>query len=165
MKTMMMSSMLSSFLFTQMKHPLAMGMMLLMQTVMTCLISGLMHQSYWFQYILFMVFVGGMLVLFIYVTSLASNEMFSLSTKMMMAATIMMIPTMILMNKGWTMLNSKENTNHEMMMMNEISTMTSKLYNQPNGTMTIMMALYLFLTLIVVVKITNISKGPLRQTS
>nr|URX53379.1 NADH dehydrogenase subunit 6 [Glyptotermes sp. 12 AB-2022a] len=164
MKTMMMSSMLSSFLFTQMKHPLAMGMVLLMQTMMTCLISGLMHQSYWFQYILFMVFVGGMLVLFIYVTSLASNEMFSLSTKMMTAAAVITIPAMILMNKGWIMLNSKEITSHDMMMMNEITTMTSKLYNQPNGMMTIMMVLYLFLTLIVVVKIINISKGPLRQT-
>nr|AIY61669.1 NADH dehydrogenase subunit 6 [Glyptotermes sp. A TB-2014] len=164
MKMMMISSTLSSLTFTQMKHPLAMGMMLLVQTMMTCLISGMMYQSFWFQYILFMVFVGGILVLFIYVTSLASNEMFSFSTKMMIAMTMFMLPSAILMNKTWTPLNSSDVTNHELMMMNKITTMTSKFYNQPSGTMTILMALYLFLTLIVVVKITNISKGPLRQT-
>nr|UQJ75206.1 NADH dehydrogenase subunit 6 [Kalotermes flavicollis]URH16486.1 NADH dehydrogenase subunit 6 [Kalotermes flavicollis] len=162
MKMMMTASTLLSIMFTQMNHPLAMGLMLLMQTMLMCLISGLMHQSFWFQYILFMVFVGGMLVLFIYVTSLASNEMLSLSTKMMvltMPAAIIMITL-----KDWTTLNNKEMTNYETMLMNEVTTMTSKLYNQPTGTMTILAALYLFLTLIVVVKITNISKGPLRQS-
>nr|URX52673.1 NADH dehydrogenase subunit 6 [Glyptotermes nr. iridipennis] len=162
MKSLMMMSMTSSMMFTQMKHPLAMGLMLLMQTMIVCLISGSMHKSFWFQYILFMVFVGGMLVLFIYVTSLASNEMFSLSTKMT-ATAMLMLPSMMMI-ENQTKLISKETTNHEMMMVEEITTMTSKLYNQPNGTMTILMALYLFLTLIVVVKITNISKGPLRQT-
>nr|URX53368.1 NADH dehydrogenase subunit 6 [Glyptotermes fuscus] len=161
MKALMTLSMVSSTTFTQMKHPLAMGMMLLTQTVITCLISGLMNKSFWFQYILFMVFVGGMLVLFIYVTSLASNEMFSLSTSMIITA-IMAVPSMAMI-ENWVELDSKDTLTHEMMMTEEITTMTSKLYNSPNGTMTILMALYLFLTLIVVVKITNISSGPLRQ--
>nr|URX54523.1 NADH dehydrogenase subunit 6 [Glyptotermes sp. 6 AB-2022a] len=161
MKKLMMMSILSSTMFTQMKHPLAMGMMLLMQTLITCLISGSMHKSFWFQYILFMVFVGGMLVLFIYVTSLASNEMFSLSTKMV-AVLVMMTPGMMMIENYMNM-SSKEIMSYETVMTEEIITMTSKLYNQPNGTMTILLALYLLLTLIVVVKITNISKGPLRQ--
>nr|URX53290.1 NADH dehydrogenase subunit 6 [Glyptotermes sp. 11 AB-2022a] len=162
MKKLLLVSMMSSTMFTQMKHPLAMGLTLLAQTMIMCLISGLMNKSFWFQYILFMVFVGGMLVLFIYVTSLASNEMFSLSIKMIFIT--LMMATSILMMENWLKLNSKESMTHEMMMTEEITTMTSKLYNYPNGTMTIMMALYLLMTLIVVVKITNISKGPLRKT-
>nr|URX54159.1 NADH dehydrogenase subunit 6 [Glyptotermes sp. 15 AB-2022a] len=161
MKMLMTLSMVSSTTFTQMKHPLAMGMMLLTQTLITCLMSGLMNKSFWFQYILFMVFVGGMLVLFIYVTSLASNEMFSLSTKVIVMA-IMTFSSMMMI-ENWVELDSKDTTMHETMLSEEITTMTSKLYNLPNGTMTILMALYLFLTLIVVVKITNISSGPLRQ--
>nr|YP_009479852.1 NADH dehydrogenase subunit 6 [Incisitermes minor]AVX29522.1 NADH dehydrogenase subunit 6 [Incisitermes minor] len=161
MKMLVTTSALMSMMFTQMIHPLAMGMMLLTQTMAMCLISGLMHQSFWFQYILFMVFIGGMLVLFIYVASLASNEMFSLSTKMMVVTTTMMLLSTTI--EDWTTMNSKETMNNTMME-NEIITMTSKLYNQPNGSLTIMMALYLLMTLIVVVKITNVSKGPLRQT-
>nr|AIY62163.1 NADH dehydrogenase subunit 6 [Glyptotermes sp. B TB-2014] len=161
MKTLMTLSVISSTTFTQMKHPLAMGMMLLTQTMITCLMSGLMNKSFWFQYILFMVFVGGMLVLFIYVTSLASNEMFSLSTKVIMMAVMTILSMMMI--ESWMELDSKDTTMHEMMLLEEITTTTSKLYNPPTGTMTILMALYLFLTLIVVVKITNISSGPLRQ--
>nr|URX54367.1 NADH dehydrogenase subunit 6 [Calcaritermes nigriceps] len=162
MKMLLMASTMLSVLFTQMKHPLAMGLMLLSQTMIICLISGLMYQSFWFQYILFMVFVGGMLVLFIYVTSLASNEMFSLSMKAMMVTTLT-IPMMMSIS-GWTKMNSSEGVkfyNH--MLMDEINTLTSKFYNQPNGSMTILMVMYLLMTLIIVVKIINISSGPLRQ--
>nr|AIY61942.1 NADH dehydrogenase subunit 6 [Rugitermes sp. A TB-2014] len=162
MKMLMMVSTLISMMFTQMNHPLAMGMMLLLQTMMMCLISGLMYQSFWFQYILFMVLVGGMLVLFIYVASLASNEMIKLSTKMMMmTTTITLLVTMV--TKNQTTINSTETMNYNTEMMNSIIMMTSKLYNQPNGNMTIFLALYLLLTLIVVVKITSVSSGPLRQ--
>nr|URX52796.1 NADH dehydrogenase subunit 6 [Cryptotermes cymatofrons] len=162
MKMLMTTSAMSGMMFTQMNHPLAMGMMLLMQTMLMCLISGLMHQSFWFQYILFMIFIGGMLVLFIYVASLASNEMFSLSTKMMMMSIGVMMTSMMI--KNWTMPNSSDSTTHSTMS-NEISLMTEKLYNQPSGTLTILMVLYLLMTLVVVVKITNVSLGPLRQSS
>nr|URX54120.1 NADH dehydrogenase subunit 6 [Cryptotermes sp. 6 AB-2022a] len=161
MKLLTMST-LSGMAFTQMNHPLAMGMMLLLQTAMMCLISGLMHQSFWFQYILFMVFIGGMLVLFIYVASLASNEMFSMSTKMMM--TLMGMMTASTMIKNQPILNSSDSTMYNTTS-DEIILMTSKLYNQPSGTLTILAALYLLMTLVVVVKITNVSKGPLRQST
>nr|URX53173.1 NADH dehydrogenase subunit 6 [Incisitermes rhyzophorae] len=163
MKMLMMTSTMLSMMFTQMSHPLAMGLMLLTQTMMMCLISGLMHHSFWFQYILFMVFIGGMLVLFIYVASLASNEMFSLSTKMMMVTMTTMLTTTAI--KDWTTINSVETTSLDTTPENSITTLTSKLYNQPCGSMTILMALYLLMTLIVVVKITDVSKGPLRQSS
>lgn len=50
--------------------------MLLFYTRVVGLITGLMGGSYWFSYILVLVFLGGVLVLFLYMTSLASNEKF-----------------------------------------------------------------------------------------
>ena len=50
-----------------------MGLTLLIQTILVSIISGLITKTFWFSYILFLVFLGGILVLFIYVTSLASN--------------------------------------------------------------------------------------------
>nr|YP_010227823.1 NADH dehydrogenase subunit 6 [Cryptocercus changbaiensis]UDD86596.1 NADH dehydrogenase subunit 6 [Cryptocercus changbaiensis] len=163
MNQMMMSmSITLSAMFTQMNHPLAMGMMLLMQTLLVCLMSGLMSQSFWFAYIMFLIFIGGMLVLFIYVTSLASNEMFTLSTKMMITGTMMLM--MMLMMSNWMMMNNSEMMTNEMLnLSNENQTQLNKLYNEPNGKLTIMLASYLFLALITVVKITNIKSGPLRQ--
>nr|QZK21945.1 NADH dehydrogenase subunit 6 [Amitermes sp. QLD_088] len=161
-KLLMSMSTMTSLMFTQMKHPLAMGLMLLIQTTMVCLISGTMYSSFWFSYILFMIMIGGMLVLFMYMTSLASNEMFSPSNKMLMA-TLTLLP--ILMYTMPTVTNNKEMKMYDTMMENEILTTTTVMYNQMMGTMTTLLVLYMLLTLIVVVNIINVSKGPLRQTS
>nr|YP_009351505.1 NADH dehydrogenase subunit 6 [Protermes prorepens]AQP29779.1 NADH dehydrogenase subunit 6 [Protermes prorepens] len=158
----MSASIMTSVTFTQMKHPLAMGMMLLMQTMMVCLMSGTMYKSFWFSYILFMIMVGGMLVLFMYMTSLASNEMFSPSNKMI-TTTALTMPILTYMMPSMT--NNKEMGEHEMMMENEITTTTAIMYNQTMGTMTVLLVMYMLLTLIVVVNIINVSKGPLRHSN
>nr|YP_009350712.1 NADH dehydrogenase subunit 6 [Microcerotermes baluchistanicus]AQP27638.1 NADH dehydrogenase subunit 6 [Microcerotermes baluchistanicus] len=155
-------STVTSLMFTQMKHPLAMGLMLLIQTTMVCLISGTMYKSFWFSYILFMIMIGGMLVLFMYMTSLASNEMFSPSNKMMVTM-LMILPALLYMMP--TVTNNKEMCSHDTMMENEVMTTTTVMYNQMMGTMTTLLVLYMLLTLIVVVNIINVSSGPLRHTS
>uniref|UniRef100_UPI00300227E1 NADH dehydrogenase subunit 6 n=1 Tax=Mesyatsia karakorum TaxID=3111802 RepID=UPI00300227E1 len=166
----MMMSIMLSIIFTQMSHPLAMGMMLLLQTLVICLLTGFMTQSFWFSYILFLVFLGGLLVLFIYVTSLASNEMFSLSTKMV---TFIVVPfsamtfVCLFLDPVFWLTNL---LNSDMLSVLSITSYSEecipslmKLYNQPTGYITLMLVLYLFLTLIAVVKITSIFSGPLRQ--
>nr|WNL53845.1 NADH dehydrogenase subunit 6 [Termes sp. B MLW-2023a] len=162
MKLLMATSTMTSLMFTQMKHPMAMGLMLLMQTTMVCIISGTMYSSFWFSYILFMIMIGGMLVLFMYMTSLASNEMFSPSNKMLVATMTTLPITLYIMP---TPTNNKEMNMHETMMENEITTTTTVMYNQMMGIMTTLLVLYMLLTLIVVVNIINVSKGPLRHTS
>nr|QZP41221.1 NADH dehydrogenase subunit 6 [Geoscapheus dilatatus] len=158
---MTMSSLLS-ILFTQMNHPLAMGLILLIQTIMISMITGLSTQSFWFSYVLFLIFIGGMLVLFIYITSLASNEMFIMSTKLLYLM-MMIMPLLVFLMK----MNFLNLTNQESLMFLTINNSTPlpllKLYSYPTGTLTIMMAIYLLITLIAVVKIINIFSGPLRQ--
>nr|WAX39217.1 NADH dehydrogenase subunit 6 [Anaplecta sp. 7 ZQW-2020] len=164
---MMMTLMSSlSILFSLMKHPLAMGMLLLMQTAMICMISGYILKTFWFSYILFLIFLGGMLVLFIYVTTLASNEMFKFSTKLMFTALMWIMLMMIMWDNNmettftWTELNI-----NIVNLTTDNTKMLMKLYNKPTMIITIMMATYMLLTLIVVVKITTIMKGPLRSSS
>nr|QCG71551.1 NADH dehydrogenase subunit 6 [Gasterophilus nigricornis] len=157
------------FIFMNMNHPLAMGLILLIQTLLTCLLTGMISKTFWFSYILFLVFLGGMLVLFIYVTSLASNEMFSFSSKLLISAImILSFSTMLMMifNKN-LMLNHFPNleTTHipdltSYMMENSLS--LNKLYNYPTNLLTILLMNYLLITLIAVVKITKLFKGPLR---
>nr|YP_009115658.1 NADH dehydrogenase subunit 6 [Ravinia pernix]AJC00137.1 NADH dehydrogenase subunit 6 [Ravinia pernix] len=157
-----------NFIFLNMKHPLAMGLTLLIQTTLICLTSGLMTKTFWFSYILFLVFLGGMLVLFIYVTSLASNEMFSFSIKLMiMTMTIFMLSIIILffIDKNiilqYANMEIKSIFNLDSYIM-ENSLSLNKLYNYPTNLLTIMLMNYLLITLIAVVKITKLFKGPLR---
>nr|AVN67415.1 NADH dehydrogenase subunit 6 [Eublaberus distanti] len=152
-----------SMIFSSMNHPLAMGFILLIQTTLISIITGLLSQSFWFSYVLFLIFIGGMLVLFIYVSSLASNELFHLSLKLSMLSMLMVfIMSLIYMKMNFTNLQNQE-MNMFNYMFNDLTTPLIKLYNQPTNIITIMLAIYLFLTLIAVVKITNIFSGPLRQ--
>nr|QID03245.1 NADH dehydrogenase subunit 6 [Formicosepsis sp. LX2018-01] len=161
---------ISSFIFLKMKHPLAMGLMLLIQTLLICLTTGMMAQSYWFSYILFLIFIGGMLVLFIYMTSLASNEMFSFSNKMMITIMIsfsiimMMLLFVDKMNwSNWLMNNNMQSLSNLNSFISENSLNLNKLYNYPTNLLTIILMNYLLITLIAVVKITKLFYGPLRQ--
>nr|QDA21659.1 NADH dehydrogenase subunit 6 [Trigomphus carus] len=158
---------LNSFLFTKMNHPMNMGILLLIQTLMTCLLTGIMSITSWFSYILFLVFLGGMLVLFIYMTSIASNEMFQKSNYQLMIMTsliVIMIGMMVLfMDPMMTSFNNLSEVKSMMNILNNYEeNMLANLYSMPNAMITIFMVMYLFLTLIVIVYITKSHQGPLR---
>ena len=101
-----------------------------------------------------------MLVLFIYITRLASNEIFSPSNKILIA-TLILLPILLY---TIPVTNNKEINIHDTIIENEITTTTTIIYNQIIGTITTIVVLYVLLTLIVVVNVINISKGPLRHT-
>nr|YP_010563175.1 NADH dehydrogenase subunit 6 [Cnethodonta grisescens]UYX61181.1 NADH dehydrogenase subunit 6 [Cnethodonta grisescens] len=154
-------------------NPLSMGLMILMQTLLTCLLSGMMIKTYWFSYILFLTFMGGLLVLFIYVCSIASNELFNpsfLSKMMLIFFLIMMIFTQITFMDNLTWMNFSNNSdmNNFFNIYNiyniEYKINLNKLYNNQTFLMMMMMVIYLFITLIAVVKITNIFYGPIRSS-
>nr|QXX99625.1 NADH dehydrogenase subunit 6 [Graphium xenocles] len=162
----------NSFMMMFINHPLSMGLMILIQTMLTCILSGMLISSYWFSYILFLVFLGGLLVLFIYVSSIASNELFSYSFTLKMIffflfSSSLFWSMMFMYNINWlnlfsnydmsTMMNSFLFFNNE----NKIN--LSKLYNDQTYLMMMMLIIYLFITLVAVVKITNIFFGPLRS--
>nr|YP_010155429.1 NADH dehydrogenase subunit 6 [Dicraeus orientalis]QQX44922.1 NADH dehydrogenase subunit 6 [Dicraeus orientalis] len=167
---MYMLSLINSFLFIQMNHPLAMGLTLLFQTIFVSIITGLITKTFWFAYILFLIFLGGMLVLFIYVTSLASNEMFSMSIKSFMISSLFIIMMMFIYFIADNFFMNMNMMNEEMTQMlsekiffMENSLNLNKLYNFPTNYITILLMNYLLITLIAIVKITKLFYGPLRM--
>nr|AAX38562.1 NADH dehydrogenase subunit 6 [Pseudosquilla ciliata] len=154
-------------IFLNLTHPLAMGMMLLMQTLVICAITALMNYYVWFSYILFLIFLGGMLVLFIYITSLASNEMFQFSFKMILLfASIVTFSTFLMLIMDPLLLDFKMASADMYTYMsspyNNQMVLISNIYSSNTMKTTLFMILYLLLTLIVVVKITYTFLGPLR---
>nr|ASY98591.1 NADH dehydrogenase subunit 6 [Ceratomantis saussurii] len=157
-------SMSLSIIFLFLNHPLSMGLILFLQTIFICMITGFMSLSFWFSYILILIYLGGMLVLFMYITSLASNEMFFYSNNIifMMVSLFMTFSLIYYMNLNYSM-NLYENMENSMISNPMFNNFLLKMYNQSINMITILIAAYLFLTLIAVVKIINIFKGPLRQ--
>nr|QXP99785.1 NADH dehydrogenase subunit 6 [Phlaeoba angustidorsis] len=155
--------------FIKLNHPMSMMMFIITQTFLVGLMTGMLMESFWLSYILFLTFLGGMLVLFIYITSIASNEMFNLKMIIMILTFIIftLIFNILIINEKMMFMDLIENT--ESMNINnsinyqEMSLSLEKLYNKPTNIITMMMMIYLFITLVVVVKITNINQGPIRK--
>nr|YP_010950999.1 NADH dehydrogenase subunit 6 [Thienemanniella triangula]WML69340.1 NADH dehydrogenase subunit 6 [Thienemanniella triangula] len=164
------TTIMNSILFLITKHPLSMGLVMLFQTLLICLTTSLSAKNFWFSYILFLIFLGGMLILFIYVISLASNEMFNFSMNLMVKLMTMLLIISLLMYFSIDLfmlnnfnLNMETTMNENMMFMNmENSQLLNKLFNFPTNMITILLMIYLFLCLIAVCKIINIFEGPLR---
>lgn len=113
-----------------------------------------------------------MLVLFIYVTSLASNEIFSISIKLTLISIFiytLLFLILIFLDKTLIIYIFENieinNFNYLNNFINENSLNLNKLYNYPTNIITLLLINYLLLTLIAVVKITNIFYGPLRTIS
>nr|AND96574.1 NADH deshydrogenase subunit 6 [Tiniocellus sarawacus] len=156
---------LTSMLIIWMKHPLSLGLMLLIQTINLSLYIGYYSTTYWFSYILFLIMIGSMLILFIYMTSVASNEKFYFSINMTMLSLMLLSIWMIMynfMNPSFIKLNYKI----ENITTNKFEILLTKYINFPNHYMYYMLIIYLLITLLVIVQITNFKKsGTLRSST
>nr|ALO77371.1 NADH deshydrogenase subunit 6 [Bruchinae sp. GENSP01] len=165
MNLLMIILMLTTITFIFLNHPLSMGMILLLQTIVTALITGLMNYNFWFSYILFLIMIGGMLILFIYMTSIASNEKFKFSSKLLLLLLMSSFFSMIfmIMDQYFISINmlTMDFLKFDMFINTNLS--LSKYFNYPNNLTIYLMIIYLLITLIMVVKITKINYGPMRQ--
>lgn len=146
--------------FVCMNHPLSLGLILIIQTVAIALILGLISQSFWFSYILFLVIIGGILIIFIYIISLIFNKIF-IQTLKSPTIYVTLLASLGILNRDFRKINSLERSiNYKLT--NEISINLIKLYNFPINLVNLLVIRYLFFLLIVVVKITNFRSGPVR---
>merc|ERR1712002_700643 len=102
----------------------------------------------WYLYLLIIVFLGGVIVLIIYICALSSNEKFSSLNKF--GLTKMVIFSLLSLTISYYYINLVIN----------ISFVTP-LYSSINYTCTIMLILYLLITIIVIVKLVKYEEGPL----
>lgn len=135
----------------------------MLQTIIISIISGLLNKDFWFSYILFLIIIGGILVLFIYITRVASNEKFKFSKKLIILNLILILISLVLIftDNYFSILNlfRKEIITQDYL---SINLSISKYINMPRILIIIILIIYLLLTLIMVVKITYSKYGPLR---
>nr|ASS30673.1 NADH dehydrogenase subunit 6 [Gastroptychus rogeri] len=156
-----------SLLFLMLEHPLSIGCILLIQTILVAATLGVMNKTFWFSYILVLIFLGGMLILFIYVASLASNEKFNFNMQYLIMFCFFSVLLMLyLFFIDYLMISNKMIYSMNMMKMDIKFDMNlnqiSYIYNFNTFYFTLFIIFYLLLTLLVIVKIMNISNKPLR---
>nr|QKY63769.1 NADH dehydrogenase subunit 6 [Dipetalogaster maximus] len=159
-------SITTSITFLLTKHPLSMGLTLIIQTIMVAMMTGLMINMFWFSYILIISMLSGMLVLFIYMASVASNEKFHTTWSMALYMLPLTISSVILFfmvdqletESMWSTMKKNTLGAEQLISLN-------KLFNLNNMSITLLLVSYLFLTMIAVTYVSNIYEGPLRMKS
>nr|QID48503.1 NADH dehydrogenase subunit 6 [Bolivaritettix lativertex] len=163
MKMLMTLSIMMNLMFMNTKQPMNMIIIILMQTMITTFLMSNMMKSSWFNYILMIIFIGGMMVLFTYITSIAPNE--KSHNKISMMSSTIMITLLMTLPYIWKPIkyNNTEIMNNCVNLMNNYQLEVNLMFNKPVFMMSIMMMIYLFIALIVVNKISNLTQGPLRK--
>nr|YP_010963572.1 NADH dehydrogenase subunit 6 [Leptobelus boreosinensis]WKZ08055.1 NADH dehydrogenase subunit 6 [Leptobelus boreosinensis] len=159
MKTIMMKLMtIMSIMSLMMKSPMSMSSTLLIQTLLSIMLMNTINNYSWIPMITFLTMIGGLLIIFMYMSSITSNEKFKLNTKLMMLSILMTMP----MEELVVNYQNQEEQNLE----TKLNTMMSltKMYNK-SMMMTMLMILYLMLTMITVNKIIKMFEGPLRSNT
>lgn len=64
--------------FMTLRHPLAIGVTLLVCTLVVSALTAYVFPTAWFGFSLFLIIVGGLIVIFVYVSLLSSNETFGI---------------------------------------------------------------------------------------
>nr|YP_010583010.1 NADH dehydrogenase subunit 6 [Yangisunda tiani]UGN61456.1 NADH dehydrogenase subunit 6 [Yangisunda tiani] len=150
--------MIISSLNLVMNNPMSMGFLLMTQTMMMILLMNKMMTSSWFTMITFMMMIGALLIMFMYMSSIASNEKFKMKANMMIIILIML--TMLISEE--MMLESQIKETIEYKTTNNFNMSLTKIYNKKSMMLTIMLVMYLLLTMISVTKLVKHHKGPLR---
>nr|YP_008080954.1 NADH dehydrogenase subunit 6 [Psococerastis albimaculata]AFY16894.1 NADH dehydrogenase subunit 6 [Psococerastis albimaculata] len=160
-------TMFLNMIFFILMTPLSLGLTLILQTLLLSLLLGTMTSSFWFLYLLVLIFIGGMLVLFIYVTSIFPNEKFSFTQNniFILLISVSLLSTILyILNMNFIMtpnLNYLENILS--MKSNTIMISTIKIFNTQANMILIFLVNYLFYCMMIVIKMTAFFKGPLRK--
>nr|AXI98672.1 NADH dehydrogenase subunit 6 [Pseudoniphargus pedrerae] len=156
-------SMILSLMFLLESSPLFLSVIIIAQTITLALIISIYIMSSWFSFMLLMIYLSGMMIIFIYVSSMASNEFFNINSRLL---PLMVIFSLILPLLISTSLSFKpaESLNFMALDLTQISTLkTMNMYSKSLFTMTILLIIYLLLAMIMVVKNSSFSEGPLRS--
>nr|YP_010952967.1 NADH dehydrogenase subunit 6 [Empoascanara angkhangica]WMQ52410.1 NADH dehydrogenase subunit 6 [Empoascanara angkhangica] len=153
LKMMVMISSLTPF----MKNPMSMGFLLMIQTMMMIILMNKIMETSWFMMVTFLMMIGGLLIIFSYMSSIASNEKFKIKFNLMLFTLIIIIII------DEMLFDHQINEKQEVMFSTNTDLSLIKIYNYKSMYMTIMLVMYLLITMISVSKMVKHHDGPLRS--
>nr|YP_010585936.1 NADH dehydrogenase subunit 6 [Maesaipsyche stengeli]UZZ43659.1 NADH dehydrogenase subunit 6 [Maesaipsyche stengeli] len=154
--------MTNSLIMLSIKSPLPLGMMLMFQTLLICFSINMMINMYWISYIMYLIMLGGLLILLMYMCSIASNEMINPLKSLIIFLFMFMSMFFIFFFFLNHPITNSFNLNLENFMINENTILINKIYNKFTFKLSMMLIIYMLIILSVVSKLTNSNQGPLR---
>lgn len=148
-------------IFALSKTPLIIAFMVLAIALMVSFFTFIYLPTSWFSFILFLIFIGAMIIIFIYVSSLASNDftLTSMTPSWLLILSLSLTGSLILFA-------GQDYTSHAsssaILDFRVITPIAYKLYSPYVLYMSLFIIIYLLVALIVVAKNSSWSSGALR---
>nr|QGP73083.1 NADH dehydrogenase subunit 6 [Turricula nelliae spuria] len=143
-----------------MSQPLSLGLVIMLSTFWMCVASAVTLSS-WYAYILFLIYVGGLLVMFAYVAALSPNVLFKTSIPIMFSTTTTILFILTMYFYPMTDLPSISNFN-TFLMSKFLKIYATEMVCPEMISIFIGLAIILLINLIVVVKICYYQRASLR---
>nr|VFU78616.1 NADH dehydrogenase subunit 6 [Proasellus escolai] len=131
---------------------------LLTSTLMIVILLGLLGSFPWLSYILFLIFLGGILILFTYVSSLSSNLLLSKIQFETIMVSTMLAAVLLMLN------STPHDTSGYMLSAHDSNMFMKELFTPVFYFLYLYLFIYLLITLLYVVVIMKVYYAPLRSS-
>nr|UPL65865.1 NADH dehydrogenase subunit 6 [Onymocoris hackeri] len=159
MNTMMSILISTGMTFMFLQHPISMGVLLIIYTLLIAMMMTLILKTPWFSYILVITIISGILVLFMYMASVSANEKISFKMYLLLNFFTTFMVVMTLMYKESNIFTKQTDFQLSCLPYKNISMLFSQ-----SMIITTLFILYLLFCMIVVSYIVKKTSGPMRTS-
>jgi NADH-ubiquinone oxidoreductase chain 6 len=149
------------FLFPLIIQPLRLGLAIILSTIFLCILVAI-YLSSWYGYILFLIYVGGLLVMFAYVAALSPNTLFARPGPFLLLLRTQVVVPVILFNSIFLDINDLSFFVGQRELITNTKILGVELVSPTFISVLLGLGIILFINLVVVVKICYYQHGTLR---
>lgn len=148
---------------TTTKSPLKSNLIILTQTIILTSIINFIRKTSWISFIIFILYVGGLIIIFLYISRIAFNDL-NISKNnfkiLIFKFTFILLSLLLIQN-----LINLENFNYENKLIYEDNYFFLNIFIIPNNFIIYFIIIILFFILILIIWLLKNNKGPIRQKS
>uniref|UniRef100_A0AB39AH94 NADH dehydrogenase subunit 6 n=1 Tax=Uroleucon sp. TaxID=2939227 RepID=A0AB39AH94_9HEMI len=159
-KIILLINLIMAIILTMMKSPISSNLIILIQTMTLTLMINLINKTAWISFMIFILYIGGLMIIFLYISSIAFNELNINKNYKNLIFKIFFLSLMLLMFK---LSMNIENMNYENKFIFEDNFYLLNMFIMPNNLMIYLIMFILFFMLILIIWMLKINKGPIRQ--
>nr|AKM69975.1 NADH dehydrogenase subunit 6 [Thripsaphis sp. YW-2015] len=149
-----------SMMLTSMKSPLNSNLIILCQSISLTMMINLINKTSWISFMLFILYIGGLMIIFLYISSIAFNEFnYTKNFKKIIMKLILILLLIFNLSKQFSLENFKFENNF----MFEDNFYLINLFMMPNNLIMYFIMFILFFMLILIIWMLKNNKGPIRQ--
>nr|QZZ81781.1 NADH dehydrogenase subunit 6 [Periphyllus diacerivorus] len=159
-KIIMLTNLFISLMMTSLKSPLSSNLLILIQSITLTMMINLINKTSWIAFMLMILYVGGLMIIFLYISSIAFNE---INLNKNLKSVIMKITLILIISMMFKNNLKMENFNFENKYLFEDNFFILNMFNMPNNLMIYFIMMILFFMLILIIWMLKNNKGPIRQ--